>query len=106
MLRRYENAVYGAEGPQDGGPVAGLHPGHWRSGTTNPYNLFAADPRFAYPNLYQVVFPHTFLSLQRPGARLLVLLVPECRLGDDMGQHLAMAAEDEFALQPPCVRRT
>ncbi len=98
MLRRYENAVYGprVRKTEVRSPVFIL--GHWRSGTTYLYNLFAADPRFAYPNLYQVVFPHTFLCSERTGARLLGLLVPKRRLGDDMGQHLAMAAEDEFAL--------
>ncbi len=98
VLRRYENAVYGprVRKTEVRSPVFIL--GHWRSGTTHLHNLFAVDHRFAYPNLYQVVFPHTFLCSEPVGARLLALLVPKRRLGDDMAQHLAMAAEDEFAL--------
>ena len=105
MLRRCENAVYGprVRKTEVRSPVFIL--GHWRSGTTHLHNLFAVDHRFAYPNLYQVVFPHTFLCSEPVGARLLALLVPKRRLGDDMAQHLGMAAEDEFALCAATLRR-
>src|SRR5262245_35267055 len=42
--------------------------GTWRSGTTHLHNLFARDPRFAYPNLYQVTYPLTFLLSERSTA--------------------------------------
>src|SRR5262245_31287635 len=35
--------------------------GAWRSGTTLLHNLFAQDERFAFPNNYEVFYPHTFL---------------------------------------------
>ncbi|MEN6452221.1 MAG: sulfotransferase [Thermoguttaceae bacterium] len=97
-LRRYEDAVYGSRvrNVEVRSPVFVL--GHWRSGTTHLHNLLAVDPRFASPNLYQVVFPHTFLSTEAIGSRLLAPLVPKRRLGDNVAQHLGMAAEDEFAL--------
>src|SRR5258706_4934382 len=38
--------------------------GHWRSGTTHLHYLLALDDRFACPNLYQVFYPHTFLSTE------------------------------------------
>src|SRR5678816_885369 len=39
--------------------------GHWRSGTTHLHNLLAVDDRFAFPNNYQALFPHAFLSMER-----------------------------------------
>ena len=35
--------------------------GTWRSGTTHLHNLLSLDKRFAFPNLYQVTYPRTFL---------------------------------------------
>jgi hypothetical protein len=35
--------------------------GHWRTGTTLLHQLLALDEQFAYPNLFQVSHPHTFL---------------------------------------------
>jgi hypothetical protein len=98
MLRRCENAIYGprVRKTEVRSPVFIL--GHWRSGTTYLHNLIAVDRRFAYPNLYQVVFPHTFLCTEPIVARMLALLVPKRRLDENMIQHLGMAAEDEFAL--------
>lgn len=36
--------------------------GHWRSGTTFLQNMMVHDPHFAYPNMFEVRNPHTFLS--------------------------------------------
>ncbi|HEV3298423.1 MAG TPA: sulfotransferase [Planctomycetaceae bacterium] len=98
VIRRYEELAYGTKVRS----VRVLPPifilGHWRSGTTHLHNLFTIDPRVAYPNLFQVVFPLTFLSTEPIAGRFLSPLIPEKRLGDNVRQHLAMAAEDEFAL--------
>ena len=98
LIRRYEELAYGTKVRS----VRVLPPifilGHWRSGTTHLHNLFTIDPRLAYPNLFQVVFPLTFLSTEPIAGRFLSPLIPEKRLGDNVRQHLAMAAEDEFAL--------
>jgi hypothetical protein len=71
--------------------------GHWRNGTTHLHNLLAVDPRFASPNLYQVLFPHTFLSTERYG-RLLRFFLEKRRPLDNMAQDFHMPNEDEIAL--------
>jgi hypothetical protein len=71
--------------------------GHWRSGTTLLHNLLALDEQFAYPNLYQAFFPHTFLCTEDYRAGQIAGLIPPTRLIDDMAQGLQMPNEDEFA---------
>jgi hypothetical protein len=97
-LRWYEEKRFGRrlEGLELRPPLFIL--GHWRSGTTHLHNFFTRDPRFAYPNLYQVNFPHTFLCTEGLATRLLRLFLPRRRLKDNIHQHLAMANEDELAL--------
>lgn len=43
--------------------------GHHRSGTTHLWNLLSLNATFAYPNVPQSVFPHTFLSFERIAGR-------------------------------------
>jgi omega-hydroxy-beta-dihydromenaquinone-9 sulfotransferase len=71
--------------------------GHWRSGTTLLHNLLALDDRFAYPNLYQAFFPHTFLCTEDARTNLVRTLVPQTRSFDNVAQGLQMPNEDEFA---------
>lgn len=71
--------------------------GHWRSGTTLLHNLLALDDRFAYPNLYEVFFPHTFLCTEDSRSNLARLLIPQTRSFDNVAQGLQMPNEDEFA---------
>jgi hypothetical protein len=71
--------------------------GHWRSGTTLLHNLLAQDDQFAYPNLYEVFFPHTFLGTEEYRAEQIAGLIPATRLIDGMAQGLRMPNEDEFA---------
>jgi hypothetical protein len=71
--------------------------GHWRSGTTLLHNLLALDEQFAYPNLYEAFFPHTFLCTETYRAGQVSGLVPSTRLIDGMAQGLNMPNEDEFA---------
>ncbi len=103
-LRHCENACYGARvrNTEVHAPVFIL--GHWRSGTTHLQNLLSLDRRFASPNLFQVCFPHSFLCTESVASRLLGLLVPKRRLGDDMDQHLGMPFEDEFAISAATLR--
>lgn len=72
--------------------------GHWRSGTTHLHNLMTADRRFAAPNLAQVLFPQSFLTLGRPLERLLRRVLPATRLIDEMALDADLPQEDEFAL--------
>ncbi len=71
--------------------------GHWRSGTTLLHNLLALDDRYAFPNLYEVFFPHTFLSTEDDRTGLIAPLIPRTRVFDNVAQGLDMPNEDEFA---------
>lgn len=82
--------------------------GHWRSGTTHLHEILARDTRFGFPNSYQVSFPHTFLTTESFGIRMLAPFVPRCRPMDNMAMYLESPQEDEFALcvstlKSPCV---
>jgi hypothetical protein len=97
LFLRKERKAYGAQLDK-----VRVHPplfilGHWRSGTTLLHNLLALDEQFAYPNLYQVFFPHTFLSTEQYRADQIAGLIPSTRLIDQMAQGLRMPNEDEFA---------
>jgi hypothetical protein len=71
--------------------------GHWRSGTTYLQNIFAQDPRFAFPNLYQVMNPLTFLLTEESLiTKLFSLLIPKQRLFDNIPFSLKVPHEDEF----------
>lgn len=71
--------------------------GHWRSGTTLLHTLLALDDQFAFPNLYQVFFPHTFLGTEDARTSLVRPLIPHTRAFDNVAQGLQMPNEDEFA---------
>jgi hypothetical protein len=72
--------------------------GHWRSGTTLLHNLFALDRRFAYPTLFQVSNPHTFLTLEPLIARRLRDKSAEKRPMDNVKVTFDSPAEDEFGI--------
>ena len=96
--RRREEASYG-QAIRDAivdPPVFVL--GIWRSGTTHLQNLFAVDERFAFPNWYQVAYPHSFLGTEAKRSRFLGFFIPETRVQDNMKYGLMFPAEDEFAL--------
>ncbi len=81
---------------------AAVHPplfilGHWRSGTTLLHNLLALDDRYAFPNLYEVFFPHTFLCTEDDRSGLVAPLIPKTRVFDNVAQGFDMPNEDEFA---------
>jgi hypothetical protein len=72
--------------------------GHYRSGTTLLHDLLAVDERFGWPNLYQTLYPYTFLSTEAVGSKLLRLFSPAHRPQDNMKLDPAEPAEDEFAM--------
>ncbi|MEO5916559.1 MAG: sulfotransferase [Luteolibacter sp.] len=75
--------------------------GHWRSGTTHLHNLLAQDTeRFAFPNTYQTVNPHTFLCTEEVNSRRFAWMVPKTRPMDEMALNFQAPQEDEFA---PCL---
>lgn len=97
LYRRREDREFGGriESVQVRPPVFVL--GHWRSGTTLLHNLLALDDQFAFPNLYEVFFPHTFLCTEDDRTGLVSHLIPRTRLFDNVAQSHDMPNEDEFA---------
>jgi hypothetical protein len=82
--------------------------GHWRSGTTLLHDLLTLDDRFAAPNLYQVTYPHTFLSTERVGSWVMRRGAVSRRPQDNMRVAPEAAWEDEFAMcasgfRSPCL---
>lgn len=72
--------------------------GMWRSGTTHLHNLLTRDQRFGYPNLYEVLNPHTFLSGGDRGACRLDRFVSHRRAMDGMQQGAFEPVEEDIAL--------
>jgi hypothetical protein len=82
--------------------------GHWRHGTTHLHNLLAQDSRFAFANIYQASFPHTFLSTEARDAPRVDFFLPGQRPMDNVAWDIASPQEDEFALcvltrKSPCM---
>jgi hypothetical protein len=95
--RRREDRRFGEQVEQVSVPPPVFVLGHWRSGTTLLHNLLALDDRFAFPNLYEVFFPHTFLGTEDDRTGLVAPLIPRTRAFDNVAQGLDMPNEDEFA---------
>lgn len=72
--------------------------GHWRSGTTLLHDLISQDPQFAFPNLYQVLFPSHFLTTERIAVPLTSWMVPKSRPMDNIKTSWRSTQEDEIAL--------
>jgi hypothetical protein len=72
--------------------------GHWRNGTTHLHNLLTVDERFAFPNLYQSFFPHSFLSTEATSSPVIGLFLPKQRPMDNVALNMQTPQEDEFAL--------
>jgi hypothetical protein len=82
--------------------------GHYRNGTTLLHQLLAQDRRFAFPNIYQTTFPHTFLTTEAADTPLLSFFMPSRRPMDNVEMSLSSPQEDEFALcaaslKSPCM---
>ena len=72
--------------------------GHWRSGTTMLHSLMAMDDRFAYPNLFEIYNPHTFLITEEKLAEKLKNRADSKRPMDNVRVNFNTPGEDEFAL--------
>ena len=72
--------------------------GSWRSGTTHLHNILCLDEQFVAPNLFQTMYPHTFLTTESWLCPLMDRLTPRKRFMDNMAMGLREAAEDEMAL--------
>lgn len=96
--KRKEEKQYGAEVAQTQVKAPLFVLGHWRSGTTLLHNLLALDEQFAYPNLFQVTHPHTFLSREALVEAELGDAEAEKRHMDNMQVTFRSPGEDESAL--------
>jgi hypothetical protein len=90
---RYDGAIRATEAQP---PLFVL--GIWRSGTTHLHNLLARDARFAYPDFFDVFYPHTFLSTAWFNRGLLAHFLPPRRPQDNVRMAVGEPQEDEFAL--------
>ncbi|QDV37530.1 sulfotransferase family protein [Tautonia plasticadhaerens] len=97
-IARLENAVHGraVEATRVEPPLFIL--GHWRQGTTHLHNLLARDPQFAYPTLYQTLYPRTFLTTEGLVPRLGRPLLMRQRPHDHVALDFGVPNEDEIAL--------
>ncbi|MGD9635310.1 MAG: sulfotransferase [Pirellulales bacterium] len=72
--------------------------GHWRSGTTHLHNLLVVDNRFACPNNYDALFPHSLLSMERVQSPFIQWFLSPRRPMDNVAWTMRSPQEDEFAL--------
>lgn len=72
--------------------------GSARSGTTLLYNFMTRDRRFAFPNLFEVQFPHIFLTMESFLGPVFRRFLPKRRILDDVRVSLDVPGEDEFAI--------
>jgi hypothetical protein len=72
--------------------------GHWRHGTTHLHNLLSLDPQFAFPTLYQTLYPRTFLTTEALIPRLGSPLLLRKRPHDNVAIDFGVPNEDELAL--------
>jgi LPS sulfotransferase NodH len=104
--RRSELGKYGEAIEKTALPDPVFILGHWRSGTTLLHNLFALSDQFAYPRIYQVSNPHSFLQvpIDRIMERQHKAAQARKRPMDNVEFDLMSAAEDEFATCPMSIR--
>jgi len=98
VFRRYEEIRYSAQWKKVVVQPPLFVLGHWRSGTTHLHYLLGLDTRFACPNLYQVHYPHTFLSTEQRLSGMTAFFLPKHRPYDRVRLALDVPDEDEFAM--------
>jgi hypothetical protein len=98
FFRRVENLRFGSRVRETPIQPPLFLLGHWRQGTTHLHNLVTVDDRFAFPNNYQVFFPHAFLTTEALSARAIGFFLPKRRPMDNIEWNMRSPQEDEFAL--------
>lgn len=71
--------------------------GIFRSGTSYLQNLMAQDKRLAFPSMYEVTFPQTFLTTQRLDSAIFGPFMPKVRPQDNVALSFDLPHEDEVA---------
>lgn len=97
VYRRKEQRTYGAAVEKVAVEAPLFILGHWRSGTTMLHNLLALDEQFAYPNLFQVSHPHSFLYREAAITKQLGEASANKRPMDNVEVTFQSPGEDEFA---------
>ena len=69
--------------------------GIFRSGTSYLQNLMAQDTRLAFPSMYEVTFPQTFLTTQRLDSAIFGPFMPKVRPQDNVALSFDLPHEDE-----------
>jgi len=72
--------------------------GHWRNGTSHLQRLLSQDIELATPNMFQTLFPYSFLRWEAIDARRFSRRIPTRRPEDQMKLSFEVPGEDEFAL--------
>ncbi len=72
--------------------------GGWRSGTTHLHNLIGLDPRFGYANLYQTMYPWSFILSESWWLPIMAAMTPKKRFQDNVALSMKEPAQDEMAL--------
>ncbi len=72
--------------------------GHWRSGTTFLHNILALDNNFAYPRIFQVIHPSTFIYLNKKFQNFIQSRATKKRRMDNVKHHPMSPGEEEFAM--------
>lgn len=72
--------------------------GHFRSGTTHLHNLLGLDPQFAFPTLYQTLYPRTFLTTEWIIPKLGAFFLLRTRPHDHVAIDFGVPNEDELAI--------
>ena len=106
LLATYNSVMKGVEKVTHGRKVAqtDINPeplfvvGHWRSGTTLLHNLMCQDEQFAFPNLYECLFPHHFLVTETVATPLTGWMLPKSRPMDNVPCGWDLPQEDEIAI--------
>jgi len=78
--------------------------GHWRSGTTLLHSLLSLDEQYAFPTLFQVSKPFTFLIREPIIAQMFSQMSSQKRPMDNLEVSYDSPGEDEFALSSGSLR--
>lgn len=78
--------------------------GHWRSGTSYFKRLMSSDNQFAYPTVFQIYNPSTFLFTEPMLKDRLLKLPEKKRPMDNMKVRFDDPGEEEFAVSVLCLK--
>lgn len=103
-LKRKEDRKFGQDVEQSHVEAPIFILGHWRSGTTLLHQLITLDDSFAYPNVFQITNPHSFLMREKAVMQYLENSAAQARPMDNVELNLLSPEEHEWALVTLSVR--